>query len=55
MPEEVFTLFPVLVEQYFEFAWELADDVVVLDCGAVVMEWPRADLSAERASALVSF
>lgn len=44
----------VLVEQYFDFAWDLADDVVVLDRGEVVMAGPRDELDAAAASAAVS-
>ena len=34
----------VLVEQYFEFAWALADDILVLDRGEAVIAGPKADL-----------
>lgn len=34
----------VLVEQYFEFARDLADSFIVLDRGEVVMEGQRADM-----------
>ena len=34
----------VLVEQYFEFARDLADDFAVLDRGAVVIAGPKADM-----------
>ena len=34
----------VLVEQYFDFAKELADDFVVLDRGAVVLAGDRASM-----------
>lgn len=34
----------VLVEQYFDFAHELADRIVVMDRGAVVLEGARKDL-----------
>jgi urea transport system ATP-binding protein len=37
----------VLVEQYFDFARELADDMVVLDRGEVVMAGASADLDHE--------
>ncbi|MBI3507748.1 MAG: urea ABC transporter ATP-binding subunit UrtE [Proteobacteria bacterium] len=37
----------VLVEQYFDFAKELADDMVVLDRGEVVMAGASADLDHE--------
>lgn len=44
----------VLVEQFFDFAWELADDVVVLDRGEVVMAGPRDTVDRAEASRLVS-
>ncbi|MDP6351558.1 MAG: urea ABC transporter ATP-binding subunit UrtE [Alphaproteobacteria bacterium] len=34
----------VLVEQYFEFARDLADSYVVMDRGAIVLEGTRADM-----------
>ncbi len=34
----------VLVEQYFEFARDLADDFAVMDRGEIVMAGARADL-----------
>jgi len=34
----------LLVEQYFEFAHELADDIIVLDRGEVVMSGAKTDL-----------
>ena len=34
----------VLVEQYFEFARDLADDFAVMDRGAVVIAGPKADM-----------
>jgi len=34
----------LLVEQYFEFAHELADDIIVLDRGEVVMSGAKVDL-----------
>jgi urea transport system ATP-binding protein len=37
----------VLVEQYFDFAKELADDMVVLDRGEVVMSGASSDLDHE--------
>lgn len=44
----------VLVEQFFEFAWELADSIVILDRGEVRLAGPRDEISKEDASALVS-
>lgn len=44
----------LLVEQYFEFAWELADNLVVLDRGRVEMSGARNALDAEKAAGLVS-
>ncbi|GMG84153.1 urea ABC transporter ATP-binding subunit UrtE [Paralimibaculum aggregatum] len=44
----------VLVEQYFDFAWELADDVVVLDRGEAILASPRDRLDREEAAARVS-
>ncbi len=37
----------VLVEQYFDFAQELADDFLVMDRGAVVMSGARADMNED--------
>ncbi len=34
----------VLVEQYFDFARELADDYIVMDRGAVVLGGDKADM-----------
>jgi urea transport system ATP-binding protein len=34
----------VLVEQYFDFARELADDFIVMDRGAVVMSGDKASM-----------
>ena len=34
----------VLVEQYFEFARDLADDFIVMDRGAVVMAGDKASM-----------
>ena len=34
----------VLVEQYFEFARDLADTFVVMDRGEVVMSGPKSEL-----------
>jgi urea transport system ATP-binding protein len=44
----------VLVEQFFDFAWELADRVVVLERGAVVLSGPRAEIDVREAARLVS-
>jgi len=44
----------VLVEQFFDFAWDLADDLVVLDRGEVVLSDDRAHLDRDRAASLVS-
>jgi urea transport system ATP-binding protein len=38
----------LLVEQYFDFARDLADDFAVLDRGEVVMHGPRADMHGEK-------
>ncbi|MGY6410028.1 MAG: urea ABC transporter ATP-binding subunit UrtE [Alkalilacustris sp.] len=38
----------LLVEQYFDFARDLADRFTVLDRGEVVMAGPRADMEGER-------
>lgn len=38
----------VLVEQYFDFAYDLADRIVVLRRGAVMLDGPKAELSRER-------
>ncbi|MFV0384920.1 urea ABC transporter ATP-binding subunit UrtE [Paracoccus sp. (in: a-proteobacteria)] len=35
----------VLVEQYFDFAWDLGDEFLVLERGRAVMQGPKADLS----------
>ncbi len=44
----------VLVEQFFDFAWELAERVVVLDRGAVVLSGPRSEIDMREAARLVS-
>ncbi len=41
------TMAIVLVEQYFDFAQELADDFLVMDRGAVVMSGARADMNED--------
>ncbi|MFD1796582.1 urea ABC transporter ATP-binding subunit UrtE [Paracoccus aurantiacus] len=37
----------VLVEQYFDFAWDLGDSFSVLERGQVVMAGPKADLQRD--------
>ena len=44
----------VLVEQYFEFARDLADDFVVMDRGAVVIAGARADMVEHEVRARLS-
>ncbi len=44
----------VLVEQYFDFAWGLADRLYVLDRGSVAISGARADLSVEAVRARFS-
>ncbi|MEM7685013.1 MAG: ABC transporter ATP-binding protein, partial [Pseudomonadota bacterium] len=44
----------VLVEQYFDFAWDLADVVTVLDRGQVRMSGPRSDGDVDQVRSLVS-
>lgn len=44
----------VLVEQYFDFAWDLADDIVVLDRGEVLLSGPRAEIQRDEAARHVS-
>jgi urea transport system ATP-binding protein len=44
----------VLVEQFFSFAWNLADRVVVLERGSVALAGPRHALNADEAARLVS-
>jgi urea transport system ATP-binding protein len=44
----------ILVEQYFDFAWDLADDVIVLDRGTVQVASARADADVEALRAMVS-
>ena len=34
----------ILVEQYFEFAFELADKILVMERGSVVLDAAKADL-----------
>ena len=34
----------VLVEQFFDFAWDLGDDFLVMELGRAVMQGPKADL-----------
>jgi len=40
----------VLVEQYFDFAWELADYVIILDRGEVLMQGPRDAIDRKEAA-----
>ena len=42
----------LLVEQYFDFARDLADRFAVLDRGEVVMAGPRADMDGDRGAEL---
>ena len=44
----------VLVEQYFDFARDLADDFVVMDRGAVVLSGDKASMSEEDVRARMS-
>ena len=44
----------VLVEQYFDFARELADDFIVMDRGAVVMAGDRASMNEQDVRARIS-
>ena len=44
----------VLVEQYFDFAQELADDFIVMDRGVVVMSGDRASMDADAVRAKMS-
>ena len=44
----------VLVEQFFDFAWELADRITVLERGAVALAGPRSEIDPGVASRLVS-
>ena len=44
----------VLVEQFFEFAWELADHVVVLDRGQVRLSGDKVNVDRKTAAELVS-
>ncbi|MEM0943422.1 MAG: urea ABC transporter ATP-binding subunit UrtE [Pseudomonadota bacterium] len=44
----------VLVEQYFDFAWELADRIVVLDRGEVALAGVKSTLNREEAAGFVA-
>lgn len=44
----------VLVEQYFDFAWDLADDIVVLDRGEVTLSGPVGDIDRDEAARQVA-
>ena len=44
----------LLVEQYFEFARDLADDYAVMDRGALVLEGTGADMDEEKVRSLMS-
>ena len=44
----------VLVEQYFEFARDLADDFAVMDRGAVVIAGKKADMVEHEVRARLS-
>lgn len=48
------TMAIVLVEQYFDFARELADHYTVLDRGEVVIEGPASDVDAEAVRARIA-
>lgn len=37
----------VLVEQFFDFAWDLGDDFLVMERGRAVMQGPKSDLRRE--------
>ena len=37
----------VLVEQYFEFAFELADKIIVMERGSVALDGEKADLNEQ--------
>ena len=37
----------VLVEQFFDFAWDLGDDFLVMERGRAVMQGPKADLQRQ--------
>ncbi|MEM8843309.1 MAG: urea ABC transporter ATP-binding subunit UrtE [Pseudomonadota bacterium] len=44
----------VLVEQFFDFAWDLADEVFVLDRGEVTIQGQRDDLDASTVQAAIA-
>ena len=44
----------VLVEQYFDFAYELADSVVVLERGRVTLSGHKSDFAKDAILAKVS-
>ena len=44
----------VLVEQYFDFARELADDFIVMDRGAVVLAGDKASMVDQEVRAFMS-
>jgi urea transport system ATP-binding protein len=48
------TMAIVLVEQYFDFAQELADDFIVMDRGSVVMSGTRADMDGDNVRRLIA-
>ncbi len=48
------TMAIVLVEQFFDFAWELADRITVLERGTVALAGPRSGIDAGAAVRLVS-
>ncbi len=37
----------LLVEQYFDFAWELADDIAVMERGRIVISGEKSNLNAD--------
>jgi urea transport system ATP-binding protein len=43
----------VLVEQYFDFARDLADTMFVMDRGEVVLAGPMAELDGEQVQRLI--
>ena len=44
----------ILIEQYFDFAWELADSIHVMDRGAFILSGKKVDLDIEHVRNLIT-
>ncbi len=44
----------ILIEQYFEFAWTLADEVIVMDRGRIIVNDKKSELKADDVQSLLT-